>query len=304
VADVVAFGEMLIDFEAAGGAPANVAAGLARLGVSSAFMGMVGDDPFGAFLADALVGVGVDVSTVRFSSEARTALAFVSLREDGEREFLFYRSPSADMLMRPEDVDSGAIRAARVFHFGSISLIADPSRASTLHAVRGAREAGLLVTYDPNLRLALWPDAEAARQGMRLGLAEADVVKIGDEELAFLTGCNDPVAAARSIWTTRTRLIAITRGKAGCLWLTASAQGAVPGFAVVTVDATGAGDAFTAGLISGLVRTQGIPQNPSEIDQICRFANAVGALTTTGRGAIPSLPARAAVNAFLSEQAQ
>jgi fructokinase len=107
---------------------------------------------------------------VRFSSEARTALAFVSLPEDGEREFLFYRSPSADMLMRPEDVDSGTIRAARVFHFGSISLIADPSRASTPHAVR-AREAGLLVTYDPNLRLALWPDAEAARQGIRLGLA-------------------------------------------------------------------------------------------------------------------------------------
>lgn len=240
---------------------------------------------------------------MRFSSEARTALAFVSLPEDGEREFLFYRSPSADMLMRPEDVDSGTIRAARVFHFGSISLIADPSRASTPHAVR-AREAGLLVTYDPNLRLALWPDAEAARQGIRLGLAEADVVKIGDEELAFLTGCNDPVAAARSIWATRTRLIAITRGKAGCLWLTASAQGAIPGFAVVTVDATDAGDAFTAGLICGLVGTQGIPQNPSEIDQICRFANAVGALTTTGRGAIRSLPARAAVNAFLSEQAQ
>lgn len=317
MADVVAFGEMLIDFvpttsgsplaeavtfkKAAGGAPANVAAGLARLGVSSAFMGMVGDDPFGVFLAEALRGVGVDVSPLKFSSAARTALAFVSLRKDGEREFVFYRSPSADMLMAPGDVDVATIRAAKVFHFGSISLISEPSRTSTLHAVGIARDAGVLVTYDPNLRLALWPNDEAAVMGLRVGLAEADVIKIADEELTFLTGVDDPVAAARRLWTDRTRLIAVTRGKAGSLWMTASAHGAVSGFRVEAVDATGAGDAFMAGLISGLLGARAFPQTPPELDELFRFANAVGALTTTGRGAIASLPTREAVLALMKD---
>ncbi|HEY0523073.1 MAG TPA: PfkB family carbohydrate kinase [Stellaceae bacterium] len=315
MADVVAFGELLIDFvptvtgqdlasaeafkKAAGGAPANVAAGLARLGVSSAFMGMVGEDGFGRFLADTLRRAGVDVSPLRFTARARTALAFVSLRADGEREFLFYRSPSADMLMAPEDVDEVAIRNARAFHFGSISLIAEPARAATLHAVNLARRHGKLVTYDPNLRVALWPDADAAREGMRLGLSEAEIVKIGDEELAFLTGDHNLSTAARSLWSPRLQLMAITRGSAGCVWLTRDGQGEVPGFGVAAIDATGAGDAFMAGLIAGLLADRAVPREPSRLDAVCRFANAAGALTTTGRGAIPSLPTRDAVEALL-----
>jgi fructokinase len=311
MAEVVAFGELLIDFvptvtgrslsdveafkKAAGGAPANVAAGLARLGVASAFMGMVGEDSFGHYLADTLRAVGVDVSPLRFTAQARTALAFVSLRADGEREFLFYRSPSADMLMAPDDVDEAAIKSARVFHFGSISLIAEPARSATLHAVALARRHGKVVTYDPNLRLSLWPDADAARDGMRRGLAEADVVKIGEEELAFLTGDHDYIAAARALWPARLQIMAITRGSAGCYWLTPEAHGEVPGFRIAAVDTTGAGDAFMAGLIAGLLAEREMPSDPSRIDAICRFANAVGALTTTGRGAIPSLPTRAAV---------
>src|SRR6185369_2104025 len=147
MADVVAFGEMLIDFvptvtgqgladakafeKAAGGAPANVAVGLARLGIPSAFMGTVGEDGFGQFLAETLRDAGVDVSPLRFTTKAHTGLAFISLRADGEREFLFYRSPSADMLMAPEDVDETAIRDANALHFGSVSLIAQPARAAT-----------------------------------------------------------------------------------------------------------------------------------------------------------------------------
>jgi fructokinase len=262
-------------------------------------MGMVGKDGFGHFLADTLRRAGVDVSPLRFTARAHTALAFVSLRGDGEREFLFYRSPSADMLMAPEDVDEAVIRSARAFHFGSISLIAEPARAATLHAVSLARRHDALVTYDPNLRVALWPDADAARKGMRLGLAEAEIVKIGDEELVFLTGDHDLFAAARSLWSPRLRLMAITRGSAGCVWLTRDAQGEVPGFGVAAVDTTGAGDAFMAGLIAGLLAERGIPREPSRLDALCRFANAAGALTTTGRGAIPSLPTRDAVEALL-----
>jgi fructokinase len=317
MADVVAFGELIIDFvptvtgqdlstaesfkKAAGGAPANVAAGLARLGVRSAFMGMVGNDGFGHFLANSLSDLGVDVTPLRFTDAARTALAFVSLRADGEREFLFYRSPSADMLMTPQDVDEGAIKAARAFHFGSISLIAEPARAATLHAVSLARRSGKLVTYDPNLRLALWPDAEAARAGMRLGLAEAEVVKIGAEELEFLTGNPDPVAAALSVWPERGKLMAITCGSEGCIWLMPGRQGKVPGFAVKAVDTTGAGDAFMAGFIAGLLSEDEISWDAGKIESICRMANAAGALTATGRGAIPSLPTRDAVAVLLEE---
>jgi fructokinase len=315
MADVVAFGELLIDFvptqtgqdlasaetfkKAAGGAPANVAVGLARLGVASAFMGMVGNDGFGRFLSETLRDAGVDVAPLRATDLARTALAFVSLKADGEREFLFYRSPSADMLMRPEDVDEAAIAAARAFHFGSISLIAEPARSATLHAVALARGSGKLITYDPNLRLALWPDAEAARAGMRLGLAEAEIVKIGAEELAFLTGDEDPIAAARTLWHPRIKLMAITHGAEGSLWLTPDRQDVVPGFAVDAVDTTGAGDAFMAGFIAGLLAERDLPTEASRLDAICRFANAAGALTAMGRGAIPSLPTREAVERFM-----
>jgi fructokinase len=173
MADVVCLGELLIDFipasasddpacsntycKAAGGAPANVAAGLARLGTPSAFMGQVGDDMFGHFLAATLQAVGVDVAPLRFTRAARTMLAFVSLAANGERAFLFYRDPSADMLFAPADVDEAAIRAARILHFGSISLIAEPARAATLHAIGIARQHDLRLSYDPNLRLDLWP---------------------------------------------------------------------------------------------------------------------------------------------------
>jgi fructokinase len=183
--DVIACGEMLIDFvstvsgvtladapafqKAAGGAPANVAAGVARLGYRAGFMGQVGDDEFGRFLADTLRKDGVDIGGLRFSADARTALAFVSLRADGEREFMFYRHPSADMLWRPEDVDAAFAAQARIFHYGSISLIGEPSRGATLAALEHARAGGALISYDPNLRLALWPGKEAARTGILAG---------------------------------------------------------------------------------------------------------------------------------------
>ena len=317
MADVVAFGELLVDFvpaagpesliaaeifkKAAGGAPANVAVGLARLGVSSAFMGMTGEDGFGCFLAGELVKAGVDIAPLRFTARARTGLAFVSLEPNGERDFLFYRSPGADMLMTPDAVDEAALRAAKAFHFGSISLATEPSRASTLHAASLARHHGKLITYDPNLRRELWPTADDARTGMRLGLAEAGVVKISEEELHFLTGEPDPIAGGRRLWHPRLRLMAITRGPAGCYWLTNDAHGAVPGFPVTAIDATGAGDAFMAGLIAGILGSPTFPTGAAEIAATCRFANAAGALATTGRGAIPSMPTRQAVEELMKQ---
>lgn len=318
--DVIAHGELLIDFVptvsgvslldapafkmAAGGAPANVAVGLVRLGVSSGFMGKVGDDPFGRFLAQTLANAGVDVSALRFSGAARTALAFVALRADGEREFTFYRHPSADMLYAPEEVDAASIRQAKVFHFGSISLIGEPARSATLHAVEIARQAGLLISYDPNLRLNLWPDEDAARAGIRLGWRLAHVIKVSEEELMFLTGKD--LTGLRDLsglgeWRhPDLRLLVVTRGARGCRSVTPNVSSDVPGFEVESVDTTGAGDGFMAGLLKGLIDHPNAFADAKQLDAIYRYANAAGALTTTQRGAIPALPDADQVAAFLA----
>lgn len=306
--DVIALGELLIDFvstesgvslieapafkKAPGGAPANVAVGLARLGVSSGFIGKVGDDDFGRFLAQTLASNGVDTSALRFSDQARTMLAFVSLRADGERDFMFYRHPSADMLLGPEEIDLDYIGAAKVLHYGSISLISEPSRSATLAAVEGAQERGVLISYDPNLRLNLWPSAEAARQGMLEGWRFAQIAKVSREELTFLTGLNDLEVAAQTLWHAGLRLLVITEGRDGCRYVTPEARGYIPGYRVQTVDTTGAGDGFVAGLLAGLLENERAWKNAAELENVLRFANAVGALTTTRRGAIPALPIR------------
>jgi len=315
--DVIACGELLIDFvatesgvtlaqapafkKAAGGAPANVAVGVARLGYRAGFMGQVGDDDFGHFLAGILTDAGVDVGGLCFSPAARTALAFVSLRADGERSFMFYRHPSADMLWRPEDVNATYAGSTRIFHYGSISLIGEPSRSATLAALEYARAGGALISYDPNLRLALWPSAEAARVGMLAGWQHADLAKVSEEELEFLTGETSMERGARALWTDRLRLLVVTRGAAGSVYFTADARGEAPGFAVRPVDTTGAGDGFVAGLLAGLL-DRGLRWDREIIEAALRLGNAVGALTTTQRGAIPALPTRAAVEAFLASQ--
>lgn len=316
--DVIALGELLIDFvptvsgkslaetpafsKNAGGAPANVAVGLAKLGVLSSFMGKVGDDPFGKYLAETLKSAGVDISGLIFSDDARTALAFVSLQSGGERDFLFYRHPSADMLLKPEEINDDIIRASSIFHFGSISLISEPSRSATMHAVEIARKAGVLVSYDPNLRLSLWAGEQAARGGLMLGWPYAHVIKVSQDELNFLSGSEDVLEGADRLWHAEQKLLVVTQGSEGCSFITRSASGKVEGFPVTPVDTTGAGDGFVAGLLYGLVKTKEPWEDPAALREMCRFANAVGALTTTKRGAIPALPTAAEVQQFLDER--
>jgi fructokinase len=313
--DVVALGELLIDFvptvsgvtlieapafkKAPGGAPANVAAGLVKLGTSCAFLGKVGDDAFGWFLKATLDEVGVDTRGLIFSQEARTALAFVSLRADGEREFMFYRHPSADMLYTPDEVAFDLIQTARVFHLGSISLISEPSRSATLAALKAARQHGVTVSYDPNLRLALWPDPQAAKTGMLSIWQEADLIKVSEDELVFLTGKDDIDQAVEALWHDNLRLMVVTLGSLGCRYYTPQARGHVQGFSVEAVDTTGAGDGFVAGLIMGLLNHPEAWHQEETLRAVCRLANAVGALTTTKRGAIPALPTKAQVDAFV-----
>ena len=316
MADVVCFGDLLIDFvptvtgkgladapafvKAPGGAAANVAVGLARLGVASAFMGKVGEDPFGHFLADTLAAEGVEVGALRFETAARTALAFVSLRADGEREFLFYRHPSADMLFRPDEVDEGVIAAARAFHFDSISLAAEQPRATALHAASLAQRHGKLISYDVNLRLPLWPDAATAKAVIREGMARAAVMKLSDDELDFLTGSREPAALRRSLWHDGLKVAVLTLGRQGSVLLTPQGERHVPSIPVTAVDTTGAGDGFVAGFLAGLLERDA--WDDEALVAICRFANAVGAIATTERGAIPALPTRERVEAALRQQ--
>lgn len=311
---VVCMGELLIDFgaietgvsvgeasgfiKAPGGAPANVAVAVKRLGLDSAFIGQVGDDSFGHYLAGVLTENGVDTSGLRFSDQARTALAFVSLKTDGERSFEFYRHPSADMLLTPDDINYSLLDSASAFHFGSISLIGEPSRSATLAAAAYALEHGALISYDPNLRRALWDSDEAARDGMMLGFPYASIVKISDDELDFLTGGD-----VYTLWREHTRLIVVTKGKDGsCAYtrngtfLLAEAQG------VKAIDTTGAGDSFMAALLVKLLTAPNrdeLLEDATRLGDVLHFANTVGALTTTRRGAIPALPTLEEVEARL-----
>lgn len=314
--DVVCFGDLLMDFvptesgldfadlptfvPVPGGAAANVAVGLAKLGINSSFLGKVGDEPFGHILIDTLKREGVDVSSIRLEQRARTALAFVTLTKDGERDFMFYRHPSADMLFHPDDVDLEAIDRASIFHFDSISLAAAQPRETALFAADRAKAKGKLISYDVNLRLPLWESAAEAKTWIREGLKRADLIKLSAEELEFLTDDTTPEGLQKELWHDGLRLAVLSLGQAGCLAMTERGNQAVPSFPVQVVDTTGAGDGFVAGLLSGIVADAAVLDDDAALLALCRQANAVGALTTTARGAIPSLPTHIQVDDLLA----
>ncbi|KAL5990926.1 carbohydrate kinase PfkB [Asimina triloba] len=307
---VISFGEMLIDFvptvsgvslaeapgflKAPGGAPANVAIAVARLGGRSAFVGKLGDDEFGHMLAGILKENGVSTDGVLFDTGARTALAFVTLRSDGEREFMFYRNPSADMLLKDSELNLELIRSANIFHYGSISLITEPCRSAHLHAMNVARDAGALLSYDPNLRLPLWPSADEAREQIMSIWEKADIIKVSDNELEFLTGhenLTDEVAL--SLWHPGLKFMMVTFGEKGCKYYTKHFRGSVDAFSVKTVDTTGAGDAFIGAVLSKLVNDLSVIEDEARLRELLTFANSCGAITTTKKGAIPALPTEA-----------
>jgi fructokinase len=319
--EVACLGEALIDLvslkagvgldgapgfrKAAGGAPANVAVGVSRLGRRAAFLGAVGGDPLGTFLREELRRHGVNVTGVDCAMARRTALALVSLRADGDRDFLFYGDRPAHLGLRLAGPMRSIVRRARIFHYGSISLIADPAREATLSAIREARRAHRFCSYDPNLRLNLWPNARTARRWMWEGLQRADCVKVNEEELVFLTGRHGVARGLRALLEAGPRLAVATLGREGCAYYGAACEGKVPGFTAKVVDTTGAGDAFVAGMLVGLLEaspnlTEALPDE-SALESVLTFANAAAALSTEKRGGIPSLPSRRQVLAFLGK---
>ncbi|KFK26793.1 hypothetical protein AALP_AA8G294300 [Arabis alpina] len=316
---VVCFGEMLIDFvptvggvslaeapafkKAPGGAPANVAVGVSRLGGSSAFIGKVGDDEFGRMLADILRLNNVDNSGMRFDHNARTALAFVTLRADGEREFLFFRHPSADMLLLESELDKNLIQKAKIFHYGSISLIEEPCRSTQLAAMKIAKSAGILLSYDPNLRLPLWPSEDAARKEIMSIWNLADVIKISEDEITFLTGGDDAYdddVVLEKLFHPNLKLLVVSEGPNGCRYYTQEFKGRVGGVKVKPVDTTGAGDAFVSGLLNSLASDLTLLKDEKKLREALLFANACGAITVTERGAIPAMPTMSAVQDLLA----
>ncbi|KAB2622904.1 hypothetical protein D8674_025086 [Pyrus ussuriensis x Pyrus communis] len=286
---IVSFGEMLIDFvptesgvslaeapgflKAPGGAPANVAIA------------------FGHMLAGILKQYGVNGDGISFDQGARTALAFVTLRADGEREFMFYRNPSADMLLKPDELNIELIKSAKVFHYGSISLIVEPCRLAHLKAMEVAKEAGALLSYDPNLREPLWPSREEAKKQIMSIWDKADLIKVSDVELEFLTGNpNIDDANAMTLWRDSLKLLLVTLGEKGCRYYTKNFRGVVESFEVKAVDTTGAGDSFVGALLAKIVDDHSILEDEKRLREVLKFANACGAITTTKKGAIPALP--------------
>ncbi|MBE4872670.1 MULTISPECIES: aminoimidazole riboside kinase [Enterobacter] len=265
-----------------GGAPANVAVGIARLGGKSAFIGRVGDDPFGRFMAKTLADERVDVKHMRLDPAHRTSTVVVDLDDHGERSFTFMVRPSADLFLEPADLPT--FSAGEWLHVCSIALSAEPSRSATFQAMDAIRKAGGYVSFDPNIRPDLWPDENALRRCLQQALQSADVVKLSVEELAFLTGNADVREGLNTLMQRcPARLVLVTQGKEGVI---AWHQGAVkhyPATPVQCVDTTGAGDAFVAGLLYGLAAGQ-------ELVPAIALAQRCGALATTAKGAMTALP--------------
>ena len=315
--DVISFGEVLIDLfgrpvgvslkeatsfiPAPGGAPANVAVALARLGVDVGFIGGVGDDPFGRLLIDLLRREGVDVTYLQTISDAPTMIAFVATASPVDQDFTIYRG--ADTKLVAERLDRSYIASAKALLYGSVTLSGD-SREAAFEVVRWANDEKVLVVYDANLRPVLWPDLANAREGILTGLEGVDVCKVNETEMELLAGTADLAEGSRWILGEGPRLCLVTLGAQGTYFNNGRAEGHVPAFSIDAVDTTGCGDAFCAGLMTCLLESGEAVDSlkSSDLFEIVRFANAVSAISGTRTGAMAALPRRDEVESFLQEK--
>jgi fructokinase len=314
--DVIAFGELLIDFTPhdlskegnflfqrnAGGGVANASVAIAKLGKTTAFIGKVGGDEFGVFLKDTLEENGVDATGLKFSKNVNTTLAFVQLDKTGERKFSFYRNPGADTTLLEEEIDYDMIYKSKAFHFSSLLLTDEPSRSSTLAALKAAKEGGLLISYDPNLRPSLWKSLEEARQQIISVLSFANILKISEEELEFITGSSDIYEGIELLVKYNISVVFVTLGAKGCIYSYKGGIGSIEAYNVHAIDATGAGDGFLGGILFKLCNKTLIEienMDKKEFEYVVQFGNAVGALVTTKKGGIPSMPTLEEVENFM-----
>jgi fructokinase len=303
--DVVALGELLIDFtyygvaesggalfeQNPGGAPANVLALCAGFGLKTAFIGKVGADMHGDFLAETLKAKGIDTMGLIHDPDCFTTLAFVKLTE-AERSFSFARKPGADTRLRASELNIEIINNAKVFHFGSLSLTDEPAAEATLAAVKAAKAKGVMCSYDPNYRAALWKDEETAIRQMRSVIGFADLIKISEEETILLTGESDPEKAAHSLLSQGAECVVVTLGGNGSIAVSNAGMVRKPAAPCKPLDTTGAGDTFWGSFLYCIINS-GKPisgHGLNELGEYLVFANTAAAICTEGRGAIPSMP--------------
>ena len=315
--DVIAMGELLIDFtmngeseqgnnmfEACpGGAPCNVLAMLNKLGKKTAFLGKVGQDQFGVLLKNTLDEAGIDTSNLKMDADVNTTLAFVHTFPDGDREFSFYRKPGADMMLTEEEVDYDLIRQSRIFHFGTLSMTDEPVRSATKKALEVAKEAGCLITFDPNLRPPLWNSLDEAKKQMEYGFQYCDMLKISDNEIQFVSGKEDYDEGICYLQDKyNIPLIFLTMGKDGSRAYYKDIRVERKGFQVKAIETTGAGDTFCGCSIHGLL-THGLEGLTEEIlGDMLTYANAGAALITMKKGAIRSMPEPENITKLIEEK--
>ncbi len=316
--DVVTLGELLIDFtengiseqgnpiyEAnPGGAPCNVLAMLTKLGRKTAFIGKVGRDIFGNRLQTALDEVGIDTANLMMDEDTRTTLAFVETFEDGDRDFSFYRNPGADMMLKESEVDMELVEDTNIFHFGTLSMTHEGVREATKKAVEGAKKAGALISFDPNLREPLWKSLEDARQQAAYGFSRCDVLKISDNEIQWFTGEEDYDAGIRKLREQYDiPLILLSMGKEGSrAYYKDLCVEVKPFLQEKTIETTGAGDTF-GGCCLHYVLQNGIHNFDEEkLTEMLTFANAAASIVTTRKGALRVMPDEKEVRDFLEAQ--
>ncbi|MFQ2174071.1 aminoimidazole riboside kinase [Aeromonas rivipollensis] len=293
VVDLIPEGELHY-LKCPGGAPANVAVGVARLDGESAFIGRIGADPFGRFMADTLVAEGVDIRHLTQDPAHRTSTVLVELDEEGERSFTFMVRPSADQFLTPADLPR--FEAGQWLLSCSIALANEPVRSSCLQAVAAIKEAGGRVCFDPNLRPEVWGNPAEMLPQVSAAIALADVVKLSVEELQLLSGEDDLAAGLATL--SGPALVLVTRGAAGVVARLGGELLEWVGQKVTPLDTTGAGDAFVAGLLAALAGRSSLP-TMAELPAILAQAHGCGALATTAKGAMTALPTRTELDAFL-----
>jgi len=314
--DVTALGELLIDFAPVsadeggyptlaakpGGAPSNFLAALAKYGAGTAIIAKVGSDAFGKMLIQTLKDIGIGTSGIIEDPSVFTTLAFVTLDENGDRSFSFARKPGADTCLRYDELDLSLIDNAKIFHFGTLSLTNEPAKEATQKAVAYAKKSGKLITFDPNLRKPLWDSLEEAKAQILWGLEQADIVKISEEEVEFLWGCDEKEGAERLLNDFGVKLAMVTSGPDGAMLQNKK------GFAIAAcppdikrIDTTGGGDIFGGSAVCKILRIGKLPEEleHEELADIVTFAVTAATLSTRTPGGIPSVPDEAEVLAFI-----
>ena len=316
---LICIGEILIDFiplekgvklkdvvtfeRVAGGAPANVAACVSRLGEKAFMISKLGTDAFGDYLIETLNNVGVNTSNVMQTNEANTGLAFVSLDATGNRDFSFYRNPSSDMLLDESEVSEDLFEANDILHFCSVDLINAPVKKAHKRAIKYALDRECIISFDPNVRLPLWDNPLELKETIMEFVPYAHILKISDEELEFITGKNRIEKALPQLFIGNVKIVIYTKGPNGCELYTKRRTFQHNGFIVDAVDTTGSGDSFIGAFLYQLLDAKRTLNNilRSDFDQLIQFSNAVGALVATRKGGIPSMPRINVVNEFIAK---